>query len=56
MSVAKDFEKTNEEPTLENFLSTVSLVSDIDNADMEDERVTLMTMHSAKGLEFQWYF
>ena len=47
LSVAKDFEKTNEEPTLENFLSTVSLVSDIDNADMEDERVTLMTMHSA---------
>lgn len=56
MSVAKDFEKTNEEPTLENFLSTVSLVSDIDNADMEDERVTLMTMHSAKGLEFPVVF
>lgn len=48
--------KTNEEPTLENFLSTVSLVSDIDNADMEDERVTLMTMHSAKGLEFPVVF
>mgnify|MGYP001238935912 FL=1 len=56
LSVAKDFEKTNEEPTLENFLSTVSLVSDIDNADMEDERVTLMTMHSAKGLEFPVVF
>ena len=57
LSVARDFEKTSEdEPTLENFLSTVSLVSDIDNADMEDDRVTLMTMHSAKGLEFPVVF
>ena len=37
---------------LENFLSQVALVSDIDNADLEDDRVTLMTLHSAKGLEF----
>ena len=57
LSVARDFEKTSDdEPTLENFLSTVSLVSDIDNADMEDDRVTLMTMHSAKGLEFPVVF
>ena len=56
LSVAKDFERTNEEPTLENFLSNVSLVSDIDNADMEDDRVTLMTMHAAKGLEFPVVF
>lgn len=56
LSVAKDFEKTTDEPTLENFLSTVSLVSDIDNADIEDDRVTLMTMHSAKGLEFPVVF
>lgn len=56
LSVAKDFEKNNEEPSLDNFLSNVSLVSDIDNADMEDDRVTLMTMHSAKGLEFPVVF
>ncbi len=56
LSVAKDFEKNNEEPTLENFLSNVSLVSDIDTADMEDDRVTLMTMHAAKGLEFPVVF
>ena len=57
LSVARDFEKTSDdEPNLENFLSTVSLVSDIDNADMEDDRVTLMTMHSAKGLEFPVVF
>ena len=56
LSVAKNFEKTNEEPTLENFLSSVSLVSDIDNADLESDCVTLMTMHSAKGLEFPIVF
>ncbi len=56
LSVAKEFEKSEEEPTLENFLSSVSLVSDIDNADMEDDRVTLMTLHAAKGLEFPVVF
>jgi len=56
IGVAKDFEKEEEEPTLETFLSQLSLVSDIDNADMEDDRVTLMTLHSAKGLEFPIVF
>ncbi len=56
LTVAKEFEKTSDDPTLENFLSNVSLVSDIDNADIEDDRVTLMTMHSAKGLEFPVVF
>lgn len=56
LSVAKEFEKSEEEPTLENFLSHVSLVSDIDNADIEDDRVTLMTLHAAKGLEFPVVF
>lgn len=50
--VAKEFQRKEETPTLEEFLSQVSLVSDIDTADMEDDRVTLMTLHSAKGLEF----
>lgn len=52
LSVAKDFAKSGEVDNLENFLSQVALVSDIDNADLEDDRVTLMTLHSAKGLEF----
>ena len=56
LSVAKDFEKSGEVPNLENFLSQVALVSDIDNADLEDERVTLMTLHAAKGLEFPIVF
>lgn len=56
LSVAKDFTATAEIPNLENFLSQVALVADIDNADLEDDRVTLMTLHSAKGLEFPIVF
>jgi DNA helicase-2/ATP-dependent DNA helicase PcrA len=39
-------------PTLEGFLETTALVSDIDSVDEAAERVTLMTLHAAKGLEF----
>ena len=56
VGVAKDFEASEESPTLENFLAQVSLVSDIDSAEMEEDRVTLMTLHSAKGLEFPVVF
>lgn len=57
VGVAKDFEKSEEqEPSLENFLSTMALLSDIDDSDLEEERVTLMTLHSAKGLEFPVVF
>ena len=56
IGVARDFEKSEETPNLETFLSQLSLVSDIDNADIEDDRVTLMTLHSAKGLEFPIVF
>lgn len=57
VGVAKDFEKEEEEePNLENFLSKMALLSDIDNSDLEEDRVTLMTLHSAKGLEFPVVF
>ena len=56
VGVARDFQKTEDNPNLENFLSTLSLVSDIDNAELEDDRITLMTLHSAKGLEFPTVF
>lgn len=42
----------NPEAKLPDFLEQVALVSDIDNYDSETDRVSLMTMHSAKGLEF----
>jgi DNA helicase II / ATP-dependent DNA helicase PcrA len=41
-----------EQPTLEGFLETTALVADIDSVDQAAERVTLMTLHAAKGLEF----
>ena len=56
VGVARDFMKGEDEPTLENFLSQVSLVSDLDHAELEEDRVTLMTLHSAKGLEFPTVF
>lgn len=56
LSVAKEFAAGEEDNTLENFLSHVSLVSDIDTAELEEARVTLMTLHSAKGLEFPVVF
>jgi len=51
---AAEHEHEDEErkPTLEEFLTEVSLVADIDSVDNENDRVLLMTIHSAKGLEF----
>lgn len=46
----------NEEVTLPDFLEQVALVSDLDSYDGEADRVSLMTMHSAKGLEFDTVF
>jgi len=56
LSVAKEFSAGELEDNLENFLSHVALVSDIDSADTTEDRVTLMTLHSAKGLEFPVVF
>lgn len=46
------YEETHDEPTLSEFLEEVALVADIDQVDGDDNRVLLMTLHSAKGLEF----
>ncbi len=56
MSVVKEYEATAEEPSLADFLENVSLVADIDNYDEEQPTVVLMTIHSAKGLEFPIVF
>lgn len=45
-----------EEPTLAGFLEEISLVSDVDRYDENADAVTMMTMHSAKGLEFDTVF
>ena len=49
---AAAYEEESEHPTLDEFLEQVALVADIDNVDDTEDRVTLMTLHSAKGLEF----
>lgn len=49
---AVSFEETHDEPTLSEFLEEIALVADIDNVEDGDNRVLLMTLHSAKGLEF----
>lgn len=46
------YEEANDEPSLSLFLEEVALVADIDRVSGEDDRVLLMTLHSAKGLEF----
>lgn len=46
------YEQTHDEIHLSEFLEEIALVADIDNVDSESSRVLLMTLHSAKGLEF----
>ncbi len=46
------YEEENEEPNLEGFLSSAALASDADSKDTSSDRITLMTLHSSKGLEF----
>ena len=50
------YEEENEAPTLSGFLEEVALVADIDSVDGDDNQVLLMTLHSAKGLEFPYVY
>ncbi len=52
ISMVQEAVREDEDITLEQLLENISLVSDIDNYDEAQEAVTLMTLHSAKGLEF----
>ncbi|MDO5301641.1 MAG: UvrD-helicase domain-containing protein [Tissierellia bacterium] len=56
VSVASDFEAENPEGSLSDFLQTLSLVSESSQEDQGSGAVTLMTVHSAKGLEFPIVF
>lgn len=50
------YEQEEEEPTLSGFLENVALVADIDSLDESEDYVMLMTLHSAKGLEFPYVY
>ncbi len=56
ISKAVQYEQDDENPTLAGFLEDVSLVADVDNLNADDDGVVLMTVHSAKGLEFPVVF
>ncbi len=56
LSVVKELETTKKNLTLEAFLEEVALLSDIDNYNESDEGLTLMTLHTSKGLEYDYVF
>lgn len=55
-SVIYEFEEQNNNLEIDEFLEKLALLSDVDNHDSNANAVTLMTMHSAKGLEFPYVF
>lgn len=52
ITAAKQYDRSTDEPTLEGFLETTSLVNEVDGLDEATGSVTLMTLHAAKGLEY----
>ena len=51
-----EYEHNNENPTLDSYLEEVSLFTDIDSLNDNDDKVTMMTIHSSKGLEFDYVY
>jgi DNA helicase II / ATP-dependent DNA helicase PcrA len=56
VNAALQYQEENEEGSLEDFLASAALASDADSKDTEQNRVTLMTLHASKGLEFPVVF
>lgn len=56
ISKAAEYKNSTDEPSLAGFLEEVALVADIDNYQQSSNTVILMTLHSAKGLEFPYVF
>ncbi|MDQ7819717.1 MAG: DNA helicase PcrA [Armatimonadota bacterium] len=56
VTVAREFQEVSGEDSLEAFLQHVALITDVDTWTQEVDRVTLMTLHAAKGLEFTVVF
>ena len=56
LSAVSEYAKSEENPSLAGFLESAALISDLDGYDETDDLVVLMTIHSAKGLEFPTVF
>lgn len=56
LDAAKEFEQLSEQVSIQDFLENIMLVTDMDTADEEEDKASLMTLHSAKGLEFPIVF
>jgi DNA helicase II / ATP-dependent DNA helicase PcrA len=56
VNAALQYQEENEEGSLEDFLASAALASDADSKDTQQDRVTLMTLHASKGLEFPVVF
>jgi DNA helicase II / ATP-dependent DNA helicase PcrA len=56
IGVAREYEASDPEPSLAGFLANIALISDLDALDSDASYVTLMTLHGAKGLEFDSVF
>ncbi|MGD0551414.1 MAG: UvrD-helicase domain-containing protein [Sedimentisphaerales bacterium] len=56
ISAAAEYDKQTENPSLVDYLQQIALFSDVDAYDITAERVAMMTLHSAKGLEFDTVF
>ena len=56
LTVANEFDDEEADKSLNNFLQNISLSSDTDDLEDENDQVTLMTLHSAKGLEYKVVF
>ena len=56
LSVAQRFDHLGPMESLTAFLQDIALITNLDNADFQKDAVSLMTLHSAKGLEFDYVF
>ncbi len=56
INVTTEYDATADDPSLSSFLENVALISDVDSLNESGEAVTLMTLHSSKGLEFPVVF
>jgi len=56
LGAVREFEQAADDPTLANYLENVALITDLDKSEASAKHITLMTIHSSKGLEFNTVF